>query len=140
MNKSNELIKASSGLSVAELFESQVSKNSASRAVIDVDGKVYNYKEFLERVLKLSSLLLSYGIQPHDRIAIISENRSEYLELQMACAKIGAIVAAINWRLTVQEMQYCIDLVEPKLVLFTDRFETKYELPPPPRETTPTLG
>ena len=127
MNKSNELIKASSGLSVAELFESQVSKNSTSRAVIDVDGKVYNYKEFLERVLKLSSLLLSYGIQPHDRIAIISENRSEYLELQMACAKIGAIVAAINWRLTVQEMQYCIDLVEPKLVLFTDRFKTKYE-------------
>ena len=46
MNKSNELIKASSGLSVAELFEFQASKNSASRAVIDVDGKVYNYKEF----------------------------------------------------------------------------------------------
>ena len=44
MNKNNELIKATSGLSVAELFESQVSKNSTSRAVIDVDGKVYNYK------------------------------------------------------------------------------------------------
>ena len=59
MNKSSELIKASSGLSVSELFESQASKNSASRAVIDLDGKVYNYKEFLERVLKLSSLLVS---------------------------------------------------------------------------------
>ena len=79
MHKSNKLIKASSGLSVAELFESQVNKNPASRAVIDVDGKVYNYKDFLERVLKLSSLLLSYEIQPHDRIAIISENRSKYL-------------------------------------------------------------
>jgi len=126
MEKISDLIKASSEVSVAELFEVQVSRNSKSMAVINTDGRIYSYEEFLVRTLKLSSLLLSYGLKPKDRVAIISENRSEYLELQIACAKVGAIVAAINWRLSQDEIQYCIDLVEPELIFFSERFEEKY--------------
>ncbi len=48
---------------------------------------------------------------------ILSNNRAEYLELQLAAAGIGAIVACLNWRLTAPELKHCIDLVEPVLAV-----------------------
>ena len=87
-----------------------------------------NYKNFLLRILKLSTVLIKKGIKPKDRIAIFSENRAEYLELEMACAKIGAIVAAINWRLSDKEVDYCINLVKPKLIILSERFKVKAKL------------
>ena len=51
MEKISDLIKASSEVSVAELFEVQVSRNSKSMAVINTDGRIYSYEEFLVRTL-----------------------------------------------------------------------------------------
>ena len=46
----------------------------------------------------------------------------------MACAKIGAIVTAINWRLSDKEADYCINLVKPKITFFSERFKNKIKL------------
>ena len=119
MENKNKLSKIFNEASVSDLFELRTKTNPQAIAVIDIEGRKYNYKNFLKRILRLASLLVLNNIKPKDRIAIVSENRSEYLELQMACAKIGAIVAAINWRLTVEESQYCVDLVAPKIIFFS---------------------
>ena len=111
MKKENILTSKATGMSVAELFQSQAIKNPRALAIINLNGDKYTYKVFLLRVLKLSTVLIKKGIKHKDRIAILSENRLEYLELEMACAKIGAVVAAINWRLSDKEVNYCISLV-----------------------------
>ncbi len=115
----------SSQLSVAELFHLQVKKTPKSTVIIDKNNKKYSYSEFLKRVLSLSSYLLSKGLRHGDRVAIISENCMEYLELEMAAAKIGIIVAAINWRLSDNEMKYCINLVKPKILFLSERYKNK---------------
>ena len=116
MQKESILISKAMGISVAELFQAYAIKNPRALAVINLNGDKYNYKIFLLRVLQLSTVLIKKGVKPKDRIAIFSENRVEYLELEMACAKIGAIVTAINWRLSDKEVDYCINLVKPKLI------------------------
>src|SRR5690606_316175 len=52
---------------------------------------------------------------------ILAENRIEYLELKLAAAKLGVIVACQNWRLAPPELQHCLDLVEPRLILVSPR-------------------
>ena len=118
MKKEDILISRAANLSVADLFEIQAKNNPKLLAVQDVDGKKYQYRQTLNRVLKISKIFINKGVKPKDRIAIISENRKEYLEIEMACAKIGAILVAINWRLSDNEINYCINLVKPKFIYF----------------------
>ena len=71
-----------------------------ARALAIEDGsRKLTYAELLERVDRLAAVFLARGVAPGDRIAILSHNRSEYLEVELAAAGIGAIVACLNWRL-----------------------------------------
>ncbi|WP_286190238.1 AMP-binding protein [Labrenzia sp. R4_2] len=92
-----------------------------------------SYGELLDRVDRLASVLLSRGVAPGDRIAILSHNRVEYLELELAAAGIGAIVACLNWRLAAPELKHCIELVEPVLAVvepeLRDAFRVASDLP-----------
>ena len=56
------------------------------------------------------------------RVAILAENRLEYIEAAFAAAKLGAILCALNWRLARLELAHCIQLVEPAIVLVSARF------------------
>ena len=92
-----------------------------------------SYSELLDRVDRLASVFLSRGVAPGDRIAILSHNRVEYLELELAAAGIGAIVACLNWRLAAPELKHCIELVEPVLAVvepeLRDAFRAVSDLP-----------
>ena len=48
----------------------------------------------------------SYGVENGDRVAILSQNRLEYLVLIFALAKLGAIAVPLNIRLTSSELCY----------------------------------
>lgn len=81
------------------------------------------YKEFNNRVNRLAHALKGLGLVAGDRVAILSENRSEYMEVEFAAAKIGAIVAALNWRLVNEEQVYCVRLTSPKILIISPRFQ-----------------
>ena len=55
------------------------------------------------------------------RGAILSENRPEYLELLLACAKLGVILACQNWRLAPPELAHCVKLVDPAAIIVSER-------------------
>jgi len=80
------------------------------------------YGEFNTRVNRLAHALAALGLQRGDRVAILSENRCEYLELAFAGAKLGLILCALNWRLTEEELAHCIRLTTPKAALVSERF------------------
>ena len=85
------------------------------------------YAELHDRVDRLASVFLARGIAPGDRIAILSHNRAEYLELQLAASGIGAIVACLNWRLAPDELRHCVELVEPVLALVEPGLKAAYQ-------------
>lgn len=112
---------AASRLTVAEL----VAKRARSQpdAIALTDGVVgYSYAELQARVARLAAALQSLGVRRGERIAVLSENRIEYVELELAAAMLGAIVACLNWRLVDDELAYCIRLVEPVLAVVSPRY------------------
>lgn len=119
-------IRAAGQLTVHGLFRASVRRNPGGTAIRTAARRV-TYAELDKRVLRLASAFISLGIRPGDRIALLSENRQEYAEIELAAAATGSIVACQNWRLTRPELQHCIDLVDPVLVVISERYREMAE-------------
>ena len=114
-------IAASGSSSVYELFRSRALAQPHSVAML-VGEQSLDYAELLNRVDRLAGVLNAEGVGYGDRIAMFSENRMEYIELHLAAARMGAIVACQNWRLTAEEIRHCVNLVEPRILVYSPRY------------------
>jgi len=62
------------------------------------------YQELNQRTGRTTALLASLGVAQGDRVALLCRNRIEFFELLFACARMGAILVPLNWRMPVQEL------------------------------------
>ncbi len=108
------------GTTVGSLFREQA-RLGPSRPALEEAGRVWTYAQLNERVNRLVHAMAARGLARGDRVAVLSENRSEYVEVMLASAKLGVLVACQNWRLADSEMQYCLALADPKLVFCSER-------------------
>ncbi len=104
------------GLTLPDLLRERARLHPERIAVVD-GAKAHTFVAFQGRVNRLAHALRQRGIARGDRVAILAENRSEYLELLFAAGTLGAIVCSLNWRLALQELQHCVSLVEPRTAL-----------------------
>jgi fatty-acyl-CoA synthase len=107
---------------VGGLFRDRARAQGARVALVD-GARSLTYAELDERTDRLAGALAARGAAPGDRVAVLARNCAEYVELELACAKLGAIVAALNWRLAERELAHCINLVEPRLLVCQPEFE-----------------
>jgi fatty-acyl-CoA synthase len=63
------------------------------------------------------------GVQKGDRVALLAMNCVEYLNLWFACGKLGAVLQALNWRLTPAELTALVDDATPKTLIFGEDFK-----------------
>ncbi|MEM7026547.1 MAG: AMP-binding protein, partial [Pseudomonadota bacterium] len=101
---------------VGSLFRDRARVDGDALAVIE-DERRLTYAELNQRVNRLAHVLAGEGVRRGDRVAILSRNCTAYLETELAAAKLGAIVAAQNWRLAAPELAHCMRLAEPRLLL-----------------------
>ena len=59
-----------------------------------------SYGELHDRVRRATAMLAAQGLQRGDRVALLSRNRPEYFEVELAAANLGVITACLNWRLS----------------------------------------
>ena len=117
---SGPLVQRAAASSVASLFAAHARVHPGRVAVEDAE-RVLTYGELANRVRRLASALPARGVGRGSRVAVLSENRAEYLELLLAAAHLGAIVACQNWRLAAPELAHCLHLVEPTCVFVSER-------------------
>ncbi|MEA3048952.1 MAG: fatty-acyl-CoA synthase [Sphingomonadales bacterium] len=79
-------------------------------------GRIVTYAELDGRVGRAAALLLSRGIVAGDRVAILCRNRIAFFELLFACARIGAILVPLNWRMPPAELAGLVADSGPLLV------------------------
>ena len=101
---------------IGALFHTRVRANPNHRAVVDGD-RVMTYEALEERSNQLANALLSQGLRQGDRVGLLARNRLEYVEVELAAAKAGLIVACLNWRLADRELRHCINLVEASVLI-----------------------
>jgi fatty-acyl-CoA synthase len=84
-----------------------------ARIAIEHRGEPTTYAELDARSERLAAALLRLGLGPGDRVASLTGNRPEHVELFFACAKAGLVLAPLSWRLTPAELAYQLEHAEP---------------------------
>ena len=106
----------------------------SKRAIIQPDkpfltekNKTYNNRRFNEEVNKTAHALGDLGVTKGERVALLMSNCSEFLEIFFACAKTGAIMVPLNFRLAVPELLYILNDSEPCILIYSSEFEPKVQ-------------
>jgi fatty-acyl-CoA synthase len=81
-------------------------------------GRTLTYAELNRRVSQAAALMKDVGIGEQDRVAILCRNRTEFFEILFACAKLGAILVPLNWRMPPAELDQLIEDCDPELLLY----------------------
>ncbi len=87
-------------------------------------GRRYTYAMLNERANRAANFLVEkLGVQKGDRVSIMAHNSVIYVDLFYGLAKIGAIFAPLNWRLTAAELTYIVRDTDPTVLLCGPEFE-----------------
>ena len=96
-----------------------------SEIVVDVPtGRRWTYRQFDADSDALARGLLAAGIGTRDRVGIWSPNCAEWVLLQFATAKIGAILVNINPAYRSHELSYVLRQAEVRLLVSAESFKT----------------
>jgi fatty-acyl-CoA synthase len=88
-------------------------------AAIDAStGRQSTYAELDDRIRRLAAVLSAqYAVSGGDRVAMLSGNRVEAIELMYACAELGSIFVPLNIRLTAHELHGLIEDCSPRVLV-----------------------
>lgn len=96
----------------------------------DQEGVVYSkedyrltYRQFYEETGKLAKALLGLGITKGDHIAVWATNVPEWLLLQFASARIGAVLVTVNTSYQSSELEYLLRQSDSKALFCIDGFK-----------------
>ncbi len=91
--------------------------HGARPAVALGDRVLWSYAELMARVARLAGALREdFHLAPGDRVAILSKNRPEYLELVYACWHAGLVAVPTNAKLHASEFAHILDDSEARAV------------------------
>ena len=103
-----------------------IERNAAfapDKPALRFEGKTWSYAAFAARIEQTARILKSeLGVGQGDRIAILSLNRPDYLVLLYACARLGAILVPLNWRLAVAEQLFILSDAAAKVLVLEQAF------------------
>ncbi len=96
---------------------------SPDRVAVHFAGVDVTYAEMHRRVTRLAAALADdLRIAPGDRVAFLGYNSPVLLDLLFACARLGAVLVPLNWRLTVAEHRFIVADAGPRAVFVEPEF------------------
>ncbi len=105
---------------------SLIERNAAfapDKPAIRFEGTTLSYAAFNARIAQAARTLKSeLGVSRGDRVAILSLNRPDYLVLLYACARLGAMLVPLNWRLAVAEQMFILSDAAAKVLVLEQSF------------------
>jgi long-chain acyl-CoA synthetase len=111
-------------LSLATLAESFAFRNPGAPALIDpVSGTTRTFGDLGRRTGQLAAALVEVlGVRPGTRVAALSRNCLEMVELYLACARTGALLFPLNWRFSAAQVAGALREAAPAVVFYESGF------------------
>jgi fatty-acyl-CoA synthase len=94
-----------------------------AKVALRFSGRSLSYAELAARIAAAARALKSkLGIGRGDRVAILAANHPDYLVLLYACARLGAMLVPLNWRLAVAEQMFILTDASVKVLVVEEAF------------------
>ncbi len=91
-------------------------------AVIDGDQR-WSYAQLLDRSARLAGALRGAGVQAGERVAVLAPNTHVLLESHYGVPFAGAVLVALNVRLTAADLTYIVEHSDARLLIYDAEFE-----------------
>src|SRR5689334_14279509 len=102
-------------------------RRDPDRVAIECERRTVTYAQLHEASNRTAHALLAAGVRTGSRVGYLGKESEHYYEILFACAKSGAVIVPINWRLTAFEVQHILRdsgaeelFVEPELLPTVD--------------------
>ena len=94
--------------SIAHLTQFAAEQPDKPAIIMSGDGSTVTYRELEDRSRALAGQLGAHGLGPGDHIAILMENRPDFLVAAFAAQRGGLFYTPVNWHLTPEEVAYIV--------------------------------
>ena len=112
-------------ITIPTFFDYIVGKHGVQEAVVFSQFSIrWTYSQLFEKCDEFAAGLLALGLYKGDRVGIWSPNRPEWIIAQIATARLGIILVNINPAYKQLELEYCINKVDLKCLIFATQFKT----------------
>src|SRR5918992_4807 len=109
------------GLTVGGLLDLVAERRPEDDALVYVDrGLRYSYEEFKEVVEKCARAMMALGLEKGDHVAVWGQNVPEWVTLQFATGKAGAVLVTINPAYKSQELKYVLEQSDAAALFLTE--------------------
>src|SRR5947209_3483103 len=113
------------GRTIGQALEATVAAHGAGDALVFPQlGLRLSYRQFLERVDAAARGLLALGIRPREHVAVWATNVPEWVVLQFATARIGAVLVTINPAYRPFELKYVLNQCDAVALFLVDRYKS----------------
>ena len=125
------------GITIGDAFDEIVTQFPDNEALVSRHQQIrLNYTQLKRQVDECAKALLTLGLKKGERIGIWSPNCAEWLIVQVATAKIGAVLVNINPSYRLSELEYALTQSGCAVLVIAEKFKTSdyvkmvYELIP----------
>jgi long-chain acyl-CoA synthetase len=98
--------------------------NHGDRPALTAMERTVTFGELDERSNQVAQALAAGGAGHGDRIGFLDKNTPEFFEVMFGCAKLGAVLVPVNWRLAGSEIAAIINDSESKTLIVGSGFTT----------------
>src|SRR5262249_23610997 len=93
------------------------------KPAIRFGGQSFSYGALALRIARAARALKSQlALRAGDRVAILAANHPDFLVLLYACARLGAMLVPLNWRLAVPELAFIVRDASVKVLVVEQAF------------------
>lgn len=103
-------------LVIGSVFDNAAA-NVPHRPAVALDGQVLTYGELSQQANQMGHVLTGLGVSRGDRVVTWSDNNLASVSLFVALARIGAVFAPANARLSPDEAAEMVELARPRLLV-----------------------
>nr|WP_225778441.1 AMP-binding protein [Pseudomonas sp. Marseille-Q3773] len=112
-------------LTIGQAFDATVARCADGEALVSRhQGLRYTWRQLAEQVEVHARALMALGVNTGDRVGIWSPNCAQWCILQLASAKVGAILVNINPAYRVGELEYVLRQSGCRWLVCADAFKT----------------
>jgi acyl-CoA synthetase (AMP-forming)/AMP-acid ligase II len=98
-----------------------------NKTALIMDDQQLTFKQLNDRANRLARGFMSLGLGPGDRVVLMAENCLEFVIVNYAVAKCGAILVPVNFRFKKKELVYVVNDSEPSVLLYGPEFQALLE-------------
>ncbi|XP_060518623.1 long-chain fatty acid transport protein 4-like [Cylas formicarius] len=106
---------------IPKLFTKLVDKHP-DKVAFYIEDRQWTFRQVEEFSNRVSHYFKSLGYKKGDTVALLMENRPEYVGIWLGLSKIGVVTALINTNLSSDPLEHCIGVAKSKAVIFGSDF------------------